>query len=376
MMKTIRKNIYVLLTCSVFILSACSEYLDKVERADVTSDDVFKDFVSFQGFVETMYNAIVAPDKSGRNRNEINVGDDCEYAWQLNWDWSHSGYYWGVLDAQAVTEYYWPTSFEGPENVLNWSNLQNFRATNWGGWQAIRVANIVFENLDQFSGSAEERQLLEGQAYFFRGYFHWEILRIWGRIPYVDVVLDPSSDMKIPALSFHETAEKIMKDLEKAAELLPVDWDLTSVGARTQGNNYGRLTKGMALAFQSEVMLWCGSPMINGTVTGNYNYDGEYCKRSAAAAWEVIKLAGQGIYHLEPWASYSNVFYKIDGTWPGGKEVVFAAITNRHSRNTPFSNQNMTFQHLGGGNKLGSPTADYVERFEMANGLPIDDPES
>jgi hypothetical protein len=90
----------------------------------------------------------------------------------------------------------------------------------------------------------------------------------------------------------------------------------------------------------------------------------------------VIKLANQGVYQLEPWASYSNMFYKIDGTWPGGKEIIFAAIINRHSRNTGYSNQNMTLQHLGGGNKLGSPTANYVELFEMASGLPIDDPGS
>jgi starch-binding outer membrane protein, SusD/RagB family len=376
-MKMKIKSIYVLLACTIFILNSCSEYLDKVERADVSSDDVFKDFVSFQGFVETMYNAIVAPDKSGRNRNDINVGDDCEYAWQLNWDWSHSGNYWGILNNQAVTEFYWPPSeAAGPEYALAWSNSQSFRPSYWGGWQAIRVANIALENMDQFTGTTEERQLLEGQAYFFRAYFHWEILRLWGRIPYIDIVFDPSSDMKIPALSFHETAEKIMTDLEKAAELLPVDWDLTTVGSNTQGNNYGRLTKGMAYAFQAEVMLWCGSPMVNGTVTGNYNYDEDFCKRSAAAAWELIKLANQGVYLLEPWATYSNMFYKIDGTWPGGKEIIFAAITNRHSRNTPYSNQNMTFQHLGGGNKLGSPTATYVERFETASGLPIEDPES
>ncbi len=35
----------------------------------------------------------------------------------------------------------------------------------------------------------EEKNLIEGQALFFRAYYHWEIARAWGPMPYIDTVL-------------------------------------------------------------------------------------------------------------------------------------------------------------------------------------------
>jgi starch-binding outer membrane protein, SusD/RagB family len=63
-MKTKRYSLILVSVFSVFSLFSCMEYLDKTEKADITSDDVFREFNSFQGFVETMYAAIVVPNKS------------------------------------------------------------------------------------------------------------------------------------------------------------------------------------------------------------------------------------------------------------------------------------------------------------------------
>jgi starch-binding outer membrane protein, SusD/RagB family len=266
-----------------------------------------------------------------------------------------------------------------PSNdVLNWAIVSNgYPQTHWGGWIAIRAANTALANLERLEGATqEEYNLLAGQSYFFRGYFHWEIMRSWGAIPYIDEAMLPSSDMKIPVLNFYETAEKVMEDLDKAAELLPVDWDLTEVGTRTLGNNTGRLTKGMALSIQAEVMLWCGSPLVNGVVNRDYTYNEDYLKRSAAYSWDVIELANQGVYKLEPYETIADVFYTGNARIPGKDEVIFAGIIRNSNRWGGGGSRMMLFAIAGGGNNTGSPNAKYVENYGMANGLPIDDPES
>lgn len=376
-MKSKKHSLLLVFMFCAFSLFSCMEYLDKTEKADITSDDIFKEFNSFQGFVETMYAAIVFPYRSVATGVDPNFGDDV---------WSGTGTNVLIPDVTAFSEnvyngnwHNWPSYLyskdEQANRVLHYSNVaQYYPQSVWGGWKAVRAANIALANIDKMQGTAEEMELLAGQAYFFRAYFHWEIMRAWGAIPYVDKLLT-GEDLAIPVFDFHTTAGLVMDDLQKAAELLPVDWELTEVGSRFLGNNYGRLTKGMALAFQSEVMLWCGSPMINGTVNGNYSYNEEYCKRAAGYAWEVIQMADQGVYRLVPYDSISIVFYNAFAIEPGEKERIFSGFGRLNDRWN--SATYMQFTIAGGGVRTGSPNAAYIERYYgMANGLPTNDPES
>jgi hypothetical protein len=376
-MKTKRYSIVAAIVFSLFSVFSCTEYLDKSVLADITSDDVFQDFNKFQGFVETMYAAVVVPYKSINTRPcDPNFGDDVitTGAGGLG-KYMDNGNYMGVVSSDAT--HFFGTSANA-NDVLNftWSVVNQYPHTIWGGWKAIRVANIALANLDKLQGTQEEADLLAGQAYFFRAYFHWEIMRIWGAIPYVGTALDPSSDMKVEVLDFHQTADSVMRDFQRAADLLPLDWDLTEVGQRTLGNNNQRLVKGMAVAFMSEVMLWCGSPLVNGTVTGSYEYDHEYLKLSAEYALDFLEIADQGYYEMEPMNTRSEVFYvwnDVEGI-SGKKEKIFAGI--KHWMDRWNSGPYMQFSICGGGGKSTSPNAKYVEKYGMANGLPIDDPAS
>ena len=74
-------------------------------------------------------------------------------------------------------------------------------------------------------------------------------------------------------MSYWEVAERINQDLEAAAPLLPVDWDDTQTGQITGGENTGRITRGAAWAIQGKNLLYAGSPLMNGVMTGNYDYN-------------------------------------------------------------------------------------------------------
>jgi starch-binding outer membrane protein, SusD/RagB family len=144
-------------------------------------------------------------------------------------------------------------------------------------------------------------------------------------------------------------------------------------GKATYGANIGRITKGMARSFIAECLLYCGSPLMNGVSTGNYTYHQEYMERAAEAAWKVIEMSDQGVYGLEDWATYKDIFAKFNRTHPGGKELIFGPPLSRDSRGLVGL---VILQHFGGYRQYSCPTQNLVDRFEMANGLPYNDPES
>jgi hypothetical protein len=75
-------------------------------------------------------------------------------------------------------------------------------------WYGIRKANIGIANLGNLvSATEEERNLIEGQLYFFRGWFHFMLMEWWGGMPYVDQVLPPDVAPALSRLTWQECAE-------------------------------------------------------------------------------------------------------------------------------------------------------------------------
>jgi len=347
---------------------SCEKYLDKTLKADVTVNQVFSTFPSFQGFVEKIYCDIIDFATMSRVAAWWNYGDDIYGISSATV--IQDGNYWTVVNGYEWEQYVYTSAFTRG-CTFSWSRGQ------WNnGWAAIRDCNTALAHIkDLVDATDEEKNVIKGQVYFFRGYFHWQIMKQWGNIPYADTLFAPTDIMKIPQLTMFETGEKVLADLQKAVDLLPVDWDATVVGQPTLGNNRGRLTKGKALSFMAEAQLWLGSPLMNGVQTGSYTYNTDYCKKAAASAWEVIKLANQGVYALEPWPTYSNLFKTDNLTEPGrSNEVIFKApFLGETSR---YHVTQMVLSVIGGEVGYTGPTQNYVELFEMKNGLPIDDPAS
>jgi len=54
-------------------------------------------------------------------------------------------------------------------------------------------------------------------------------------MPYIDKVLSPLEDLRIPRLTYKETALKAAEDFRAAADLLPIHWDKIEAGQATRG---------------------------------------------------------------------------------------------------------------------------------------------
>ncbi len=370
MIRKINRKIWVLALLFPASLVSCDKYLDKTPEAGVTAEDIFSTYTSFQGFEDQMYSFLLEPNASNNSQGAENGDHTIAF---MSWSSANKfaqGSYWSLFPAGNSN--YWSTK----------SNYNNFGVAHgiWpSGWAGIRVANMALEKLPMLvDATEEERNLIEGQAYFFRAYFHWTICERWGGIPYVDHVYQPDEDMHIPRLTFQATVDRIAEDFEKAASLLPDDWDNTTVGGQFKGFNAGRATKGAALAFKAKALMFAGSPLMNHETQGSYTNNQHYMEEAAKAAWEVIKLADNGVYELTPFPEIQNNFARIDGFMPWTKETIFQKVNTWVGAGKFRSHHGWLYNpaRFGGNATCETPTQNLVDMFEMTNGLPIEDPAS
>ncbi|MCD8262465.1 MAG: RagB/SusD family nutrient uptake outer membrane protein [Bacteroides sp.] len=377
MKKYFNKIVSAILIISLSGTISCTDFLDKAPQSEIDSDEVYKNFTNFQGFVEHLYNHIVLISASNWH-NAWNLGDD-EY-WEPTYSILGNDFDQGNYWAWNTQYYSWfhdggnPNSFNSDTD-----SSKDGKGCLWGlSWKGIRKANVGIANLDRLiEATPEERNLIEGQLYFFRGFFHFMLMQYWGGLPYINEDLPANIVFRFLRLTYQETADKAAADFERAAALLPVDWDEITAGKATLGNNNIRINKVMAYAYLGKNLLWAGSPLMNKVSGGNASYNAEYCKRAADALGQALKICEEtGRYELAKFSEYTQLFYTFNqsGKLPRLKEAIF--YENLVQSSTRFRwNQVNDYRPpslVNEGVKC-YPTANYVNFYGMANGLPVID---
>jgi hypothetical protein len=368
-MKSIYKIMIITLFASV-LFTGCEDYLDVPPDATLTEEDIFSSYETFQGFLDPCY-ALVQDANNNYLVGSANMGTE------------------SVTSSSAAATYralnldYWSLSQNGRSVYIGMSLAFNNKLKSDGLWQwwpiGCRIANISLANLELLTDATqEEKDLLEGQALFFRAYLNFVIANAYGTIPYLDELYNEDNlrqprhwtDEETGKKDYQAVSEKAARDLKRAAELLPVKWE---------DHNLGRITKGAAYALLSKVLLYAGSPLMNEVSGGSAEYDKDYMQRSAEAAAEVIKL---GVYALTPWGDgtgdnmgdgYRNMFTTIDGLVPHTEESIFqrwVMADNRQGKgvfNGKFGRVYSTGS-LGGNGNCESPLMKYMDKFEMSDG--------
>ncbi len=353
------------------LMMSCEDYLDKSPEAIISDKEVFGTFKSFQGFTEEMYHCIPDYTRSVYVA-DWNIADEIlatTVDWRLNVHFDNGDYWYWYTTAWGWNQSYFMASNGAVTATSEWTQKGLWPLA----WYGIRKANVGLANLEMLIGTQEEKDIIKGQLLFFRGFFHFQLMSFWGGLPYIDKVLG-SEQLNLPRLSYRETALLAAKDLEEAAALLPADWDNTTVGQQTQGNNDQRVTKSVAYAYLGKNLLYAASPLMNKVSTGNASYDAELCKQAAEAFYKCLYLshAGDAFYQLTEWDRYYENFYTLNGDIPGYPESL---MTPRYYYNNIYYDVTTSLHHpqvLGGDGNMVSPTHSYVKNFGMANGLPID----
>ena len=395
-------NIKTLLCGSLFLMAAgasltsCTDWLDRDPESIVAEDEAFKNYRNFQGYIEEIYNLI--PDKEKVNYcSGWNMGDDAVH--------NPEGY--AHIDHQVDLGNYrdW---FNNSQFWLNGDRYSLWRSS----WYSIRKCNLGIENIKSLVGTDEERDLLLGQMYFLRAWWHFELMCYFGGLPYVDKAYEATDIPQLPRLSFQECADRCAEDFERAADLLPLDpqgWDETLAGMQTQGKNDLRANRFMALCYLGKCYLWAGSPLmkefektkdggtaqlLGASANGKtYDYDTKYCRLAAEALGKALDLVKRGSvsYKLAEYkysniydhvrdenaeTNYSDIFYTVKQNWqvPGTCEAIFRGICS--GLNTANWNHAKIFGPKVAGlvahdKIIHHPTANLVDQYGMANGQPI-----
>ncbi len=395
-------NIKTLLCGSLFLMAAgasltsCTDWLDRDPESIVAEDEAFKNYRNFQGYIEEIYSLI--PDKEKVNYcSGWNIGDDAVH--------NPEGY--AHIDHQVDLGNYrdW---FNNSQFWLNGDRYSLWRSS----WYSIRKCNLGIENIKSLVGTDEERDLLLGQMYFLRAWWHFELMCYFGGLPYVDKAYEATDIPQLPRLSFQECADRCAEDFERAADLLPLDpqgWDETLAGMQTQGKNDLRANRFMALCYLGKCYLWAGSPLmkefektkdggtaqlLGASANGKtYDYDTKYCRLAAEALGKALDLVKRGsvTYKLAEYkysniydhvrdenaeTNYSDIFYTVKQNWqvPGTCEAIFRGICS--GLNTANWNHAKIFGPKVAGlvahdKIIHHPTANLVDQYGMANGQPI-----
>ena len=296
------KKIFLYTTISLLtlLMAGCEDYLDKREESDgIEEATVYSSYETIRGFLDNVYNKL----------------DD--------WNWFENageGYfgrtYVGVMaDEMAISfnKTVWGKFFSGAwlltgksENVTEIGNGD--RTPIGRSYAALRIVNRVIENIDKVAMTDAQKSEILGQAYFYRAWFYFQIIKRYGGMPLVDKVFKGGDD-DLPRLTYHESSDWMLGDIENAISMLPDAWD---------DMNYGRPTKLAAMAFKEIALLYDASPLMQNDLKSieNRGYDKDRAAKAAKAAWEAISYMKQkesvtGV-RLETKDEYRNIFWFSD----------------------------------------------------------------
>ncbi|MDI3321281.1 RagB/SusD family nutrient uptake outer membrane protein [Pinibacter soli] len=218
-------------------------------------------------------------------------------------------------------------------------------------YKTIFTSNNILEKGQQANVTDATKNRYFAEAKFFRAYAYFQLLKKYGDIPLVMKVLDIGSPELTMARTPRATVVDTMyADLDFAAQWLPTR--LTMPAA-----DYGRVTKGAALAFKARVALYEGTR----SKYHNYGDPKKHLNIAVDAASKVMDPAqGYGLL-----ASYENNF-QYAGEGNVNTENVFVKIYGASYLNTIVVHDNS--RRIEGGNV--TPTRNLVDNYLCTDGLP------
>ncbi|KKX50872.1 hypothetical protein L950_0208050 [Sphingobacterium sp. IITKGP-BTPF85] len=236
-------------------------------------------------------------------------------------------------------------------------------------YQGIRRATIFINNIDlvPLKGELENgtpfNRVWKAEARFLRAMFYFELVKRYGGVPLLgDKVYQLNDDIEQPRNSFQECVSYIVQECEQVKDSLRID--------PMNLQFFGRPTTAAAMALKSRVLLYAASPLFNGEnieagngLTGYLDFSLARWQAAEDAAKAIMDL---GIYKLEP--EFKKVFTTRN------MERIFS---KQGDNTTSVENNNGPIGYsVGINNGRTSATQELVDAYGMANGLPIDDPNS
>ena len=189
-----------------------------------------------------------------------------------------------TIDTQA-------TGWDKNWNVQQWNSTSTELLAGWRHvYAGISRANDYLEGLSNAEKvTPAVKQKLEGEGRALRGFFYHWLATTFGRVPMLATGETYSNTPTKPkAETYSEMWDFIIEDFKAAADLL--DW-------KPMDMEYGRATKGMALAYLGDAYMWKAYRLTDGA--NGQKEDAQEAKNCYQLAQECFKkILDSGTYKL------------------------------------------------------------------------------
>jgi len=341
-----KKGIYILSIAFLSLLTSCSDFFD-VKDPSVINPGIWDNYEASLLFTNSLYGkALFSPTITGGNP----FGDQAS---RCDETVGSNTYINGEITATT------------PPGTLNDTY-----------YSKQRTANMIIEKMQSSSLGEEQKNKIEGQAYFFRAWNYWLLVQIYGGVPYVKDSFNPYVDdegrIDQPRDKTSDCIKWICDDLDEAIKKLPTSW---AVG--DQANEYGRVTRAAAAAVKGRVLLTYASPMFN---PDNDQSRWQDAYDACLEAKRICDEDGHALYQkavgdADPIKFMETMF--VTKKKDGNKEAIFIKTYNstltsaRHGWDNSVRPYVFGVGGTDGGGQTCNPTWKLVKAFPMKNGKSI-----
>lgn len=228
-------------------------------------------------------------------------------------------------------------------------------------YEYIRNVNIFLQRIDDVNGDTATKSRLTGDMKFIRAYCYSQLLDIFGGVPIITKPFELNDNFEVKRDSYQKGIEFVVNELNDVSTLVPEN---------IPAEEWGRVTKGAALALKSQVLLYAASKLHDPTTTPNgplYTYDkNDKWEEAAAAAKAVIDMGQYSLVKVDNSEEYQQMFLHKT------TEIIFARPYSSEYSNG-VSIDNILSPNGYSGWSGATPTQDLVDSFQMKDGKSIKD---
>lgn len=267
---------YSIFTCCLLAASltaaSCSDFLTEDPKGQLTPETFFKTQSDLDQSVDALYSLVQDLQCNSNSMIVKCQGDDVTSTTGTN----KAAY----LSADAFET---PTDTKGISRT--WSAM----------YSIVKAANLIIENASKVSTTQDEINIALGQAYYWRAYAYFELVRVFGPVP-INLNNDASNTKASPN-SVEEVYNPIVKDLIAAEQCnLPAKYTVSK--RSIDGQNIWVSAQAVKATLAAVYLNMAGYPLNK---TENYAL-------AAAKAKEVIDGVEAGTYDQALLADWNKVY--------------------------------------------------------------------
>jgi starch-binding outer membrane protein, SusD/RagB family len=230
-------------------------------------------------------------------------------------------------------------------------------------YTAIRNNNIFLKNINPTIGNANKVKRLTAEIRFLRAYFYAELIARYGGVPLLKEPFKLNDDFNVTRASFEECTKFVVDELNLAIPDLPNRNE--SLGA-----NFGRVTKGAAIALKARTLLYAASPLFNTT--------------NDKSKWQAVATACEELFNLKQYslsADYKGLF--LDPM--NSENIFFKQFIGKYGEEV-INKPSDSYYHYSGGHRIDewrfpngsqgwiseNPLQNFVDQYETKSGhIPV-----